>query len=213
MKKTVFLLILISCIFVAQSLNIARLKYNGGGDWYNDPSSIPELLSYYNTNVSNIFNIEEKTVTLMSSDISEYPMIWMTGHGNVVFSQLELDRLRNYLLYGGFLYIDDDYGMHKYIYPIIKNLFRDYPLVTIENDFKLFKTPFLFDKIPKIHEHDNKPPVLYGIFIDKRLVLLYSYECNISDGWASPDVHKNPPNIREKALKFGCNILHCVFNP
>jgi len=195
------------------SLNIARLKYDGGGDWYNDPSAIPELVRFYNKNVAEIFSEEEKTVSLTNSDLSEYPFIWMTGHGNVVFSPLELERLRNYLIYGGFIFIDDDYGMNSSIYPILQTLFSENPLVRIESDYPLFKEPFFFEKLPKIHEHDNKPPELFGIFINKRLCLLYSYECNLSDGWASPDVHGDPPEVREKALKFGCNILHHVFTP
>jgi hypothetical protein len=132
----------------------------------------------------------------------------MTGHGNVVFSDFELQILRNYLLSGGFIYIDDDYGMDNSIRQLLSNLFSDRTLVRIFPDYKIFTSFYNFDYLPKIHEHDNKEPEMWGIFIGERLALVYTYESNISDGWAGENVHGNPPEVREEALKFGVNILY-----
>ncbi|MFA5478824.1 MAG: DUF4159 domain-containing protein [Candidatus Muiribacteriota bacterium] len=212
MKKNLLILIVIFGYFFLYSdtgsLQIARLKYDGGGDWYNDPDVIPNITKFFNSNVSSIFKTDEAVVTLRDTTLIDYPILYMTGHGNVVFSDFELQILRNYLLSGGFIYIDDDYGMDNSIRQLLSKLFSDRPLVRIFSDYKIFTSFYNFDYLPKIHEHDDKQPEMWGIFIGERLALVYTYESNISDGWAGENVHGNPPEVREEALKFGVNILY-----
>jgi len=194
------------------SLKLARLSYKGGGDWYNDPSIIPNITRFFNKNISNIFENDEAVITLTDPEIENYPVIIMTGHGNVNFSESEKNILRNYLKNGGFLIIDDDYGMDTHIRNILKNLFNNHPLVKLHNDHEIFTSFFKFEKTPKIHTHNSKPPELWGIFINQRLSLIYLFETNITDGWASPDVHKDSEEKREQALKFGSNIIFYALN-
>ncbi len=206
----------ITCLLFVQlffSQEIAVLKYNGGGDWYANPTALPNLVKFCNQNISTKLNTKVNSVDVSSSELFLYPFLHMTGHGNVVFSQNDVQNLRNYLNSGGFLHIDDNYGMDEYVRKEIKKLFPDNQLVELPKNHPIFQSPFSFPNgLPKIHEHDNKPPQAFGIFIDKRLALLYTYETDLSDGWENQEVHNDPANVREKALKMGANIVHYVFN-
>lgn len=203
------------CIFLnlGFSQDIALLKYSGGGDWYANPTSLPNLVKYCNQHINTKLNQKITTVEPSSSELFLYPFIHMTGHGNVVFSTNDIQNIKNYLTAGGFLHIDDNYGMDEYIRKEIKKIFPETPLVEIPKNHALFQTPYSFPNgLPKIHEHDNKQPQAFGIFIENRLVLLYTYECDLGDGWENQDVHGDPLEVREKALKMGANIINYVFN-
>jgi hypothetical protein len=187
---------------------IARLKYSGGGDWYNDPSVIPNLLDFLREHTAMEVASEEVSVAISDEDFFSYPLIYMTGHGNVSFSEEEARRLRVYLEHGGFLYADDDYGMDRAFRREIKKVFPDKELLEVPLSHGIFHSPFEFPQgLPKIHQHDGGPPQAFGIFHEKRLIVLYTFETNISDGWASPQVHHDPREIREAALKMGTNIV------
>ncbi len=208
--KFVFILLLTNTCF---SQEIALLKYNGGGDWYANPTSLPNLIKYCNQNINTKIKAKPGTVTPGSPDIFSYPFVHMTGHGNVVFNDLEIENLRNYLYSGGFLHIDDNYGMDQYVRKEIKKIFPDVDLIEIPSSHPIFQKPYPFlTGLPKIHEHDNKRPQAFGIFIKDKLVLLYTYECDLGDGWEDPEVHNDPKEVREKALKMGANIMNFIFN-
>jgi hypothetical protein len=195
------------------SQEIALLKYSGGGDWYANPTSLPNLIKYSNQTIKTKIKSKPATVEPGSPDLFSYPFVHMTGHGNVVFSTSEQENLRNYLTSGGFLHIDDNYGMNKYIRKEIKKLFPSNDLVEIPASHPIFQKPNLFaGGIPKIHEHDGNRPQAFGIFIENRLVLLFTYETDLGDGWEDAEVNNDPIEVREKALKMGANILNYVFN-
>jgi hypothetical protein len=187
---------------------VARVKYNGGGDWYNDPSVIPNLLRFMQENTNVLVAREQRIVELTDDELFSYPVLYLTGHGNIVFSEEEARRLRTYLTQGGFLYADDDYGMDKAFRREIKKVFPDRELLELPLSHPIYRAHFSFpDGLPKIHEHDGKPPQGFGIFYEGRLVVYYTYETNISDGWADPEVHNDPPEVRRKALEMGTNIM------
>ena len=187
---------------------IARLKYSGGGDWYNDPSAEVNLLKFVQANTNIKVNAEYKFVDIASDEIFSYPFLFLTGHGNIVFSSDESKRLRTYLENGGFLYIDDDYGLDKAIRREIKKIFPEKDFLKLPFSNKIFNIFYKFDNgTPKTHEHDKNPPQSFGIFIGERLAVLYTFESNPSDGWTDPEVHNDPQNKREEALKFGTNII------
>lgn len=211
MKKLSFLFILISSISFSQE--IALLKYSGGGDWYANPTSLPNLIKFSNQNVNTKIKPKPGLVEPSSADLFSYPFVHMTGHGNVDFSNSDVINLRNYLTSGGFLHIDDNYGMDKYIRNEIKKIFPNINIIEIPVNHPIFQKPYVFASgIPKIHEHDGKRPQAFGIFIQERLVLLYTYETDLGDGWEDADVHNDPNEMRLKALKMGANILNYVFN-
>ncbi|MFM2369239.1 MAG: hypothetical protein RL619_1539 [Bacteroidota bacterium] len=211
MKKAYYLLLLIS--FTSFSQEIALLKYSGGGDWYANPTSLPNLIKYCNTTIHTKIKLKPGTVEPGSPDLLSYPFVHMTGHGNVVFSDVDVINLRNYLSAGGFLHIDDNYGMDQYIRKEIKKIFPNNDLVEIPANHAIFQKPYLFaNGLPKIHEHDGKRPQAFGIFIENKLVLLYTFECDLGDGWEDPEVHNDPAEVREKALKMGANIINYIFN-
>lgn len=190
------------------SVKIARLKYSGGGDWYNDQTAEVNLLQYIKRNTN--INVEPKYefVDLRNDNLFSYPIVFMTGHGNVNFSVEEVKNLKNYIENGGFLFIDDDYGLNKYIKDEIKKVFPDNDFVELPFDHPIFSSHFKFPNgTPKIHEHDNKTPKSFGIFIENRLAIFYTEESNPSDGWVEPEIHNNPPEKREEALKFGTNVI------
>jgi hypothetical protein len=193
------------------SIKVARLVYQGGGDWYANPTSLPNLVKFCNQNINtNIAPPED--VEVGSPNIFNYPFIHMTGHGNVVFSADEIENLRNYLFSGGFLHIDDNYGMDVYIRTELKKVFPEYDLVELPFSHPIFHQKFDFKNgLPKIHEHDGKRPQAFGIIHNGRLILLYTYECDLGDGWEDKDVHKDPDDIRLKALQMGANIMQYVF--
>ena len=206
-------LILIAFIWnLGFTQEIAVAKYSGGGDWYANPTSLPNLAKFCNQNINTKINTKIATVDVGSTEIFSYPYIHMTGHGNVVFSPNDVINLRNYLMSGGFLQIDDNYGMNEYIRKEIKKIFPDNTLTEIPSNHIIFQEPFNFPGgLPKIHEHDNQKPQAFGIFIEGRIVLLYTYETDLGDGWEDTEVHNNPQNVREKALKMGANILNYAF--
>jgi hypothetical protein len=187
---------------------IARLKYSGGGDWYNDPSAEVNLLKFVQANTNIKVNAEYKFVDIASDEIFSYPFLFLTGHGNIVLSTDETKRLKTYLENGGFLYIDDDYGMDKAIRREMKKVFPGNDFIEVPFSHKIFNIFYKFENgIPKTHEHDKNPPQTFGIFLGTRLVVLYTFESNPSDGWADPEVHNDPKDKREEALKFGTNII------
>ncbi len=202
-----------SGIGISQSTyKIALLKYNGGGDWYANPTSLPNLIKFCNKNLHTEINKEPATVEVGSPEIFNYPFIHMTGHGNVIFSSEELKNLRTYLLGGGFLHADDNYGMDKYIRREIKKLFPDKELVELPFSHPIFHQKYNFPNgLPKIHKHNGKRPQAFGIFIDNRLVLLYTYECDLGDGWEDTEVHHDTEEKHLQALKMGANIIQYVF--
>lgn len=195
------------------TVKIALLKYRGGGDWYANPTSLPNLIKYCNIELgTNIFP-EPITVDVGSSDIFNYSFVHMTGHGNVVFSAQEADNLRNYLMSGGFLHIDDNYGMNEFVRREMKKVFPELDFVEIPYSHPIFRQKYKFDKgLPKIHEHDNKPAQGFGLFFQGNLVCLYSYETDLGDGWEDEAVHNDPKEKRTDALKMGANIIMYIFN-
>jgi len=210
----IFQLLILFILLPTKAQEIALLKYSGGGDWYANPTSLPNLIQFCNQNIHTTINPKPATVTPGSLDIFSYPYIHMTGHGNVTFNEQELENLRNYLISGGFLHIDDNYGLNEYIQKEIKKLFPKEDFVEIPVTHSLFQKPFPFPNgLPKIHEHDGKKPQAFGIFIRNKLVLLYTYECDLGDGWEEDsEVHNDPKEIHEKALKMGANILYHAFD-
>ncbi|MFN8285681.1 MAG: DUF4159 domain-containing protein [Chitinophagales bacterium] len=215
MRNFVLAALFVLCISAApeKPLKIALLKYNGGGDWYANPTSLPNLVKYCNQNLGMNLDPEPGTVEVGSPELFNYPFVHMTGHGNVVFNAQELDNLRAYLIGGGFLHADDNYGMDKFIRPQLDKLFPNSKLVELPFSHGIFHQKFEFPNgLPKIHEHDGKSPQAFGLFYEGRLVVLYTYECDLGDGWEDQDVHKDPQEVREKALKMGANIIKYVFN-
>lgn len=194
------------------SVQIALLKYSGGGDWYANPTSLPNLISFCNKTIQT--NIQPDPVTIDAGDpnIFNFPFVHMTGHGNVVFSDSEADNLRKYMMGGGFLHIDDNYGMDKFIRPQLKKVFPELELVEVPFNHPIFHQKFIFKNgLPKIHEHDDKPPQGFGLFWEGRLVCFYTYECDLGDGWENPEVHRDPEETRQMALQMGANIIQFVF--
>jgi hypothetical protein len=189
-------------------MTIGRLHYDGGGDWYANPSSLPNLLNAIRTRTNLRVAPEEKVVTLSDDDLWSVPYIYMTGHGNVRFSDQDLATLRQYLLQGGFLHADDNYGMDTSIRRELARLFPDHPLVEVPLDHPVYHVVFDFPKgIPKIHVHDGKPAQGFGIFLDGRLAVYYSYQSDLGDGWEDPAVHHDPPEKHEAALRMGVNLF------
>ncbi len=194
------------------SLKLALLKYNGGGDWYANPTALPNLAKFCNDNLGTNFDIDYATVEVGSADLFNYSFIHMTGHGNVVFSDAEAENLRNYLIGGGFIHIDDNYGMDQYIRPTLKKVFPELQLIELPFEHEIYRQKFQFKNgLPKIHKHDDKPPQGLGLFWEGRLVCFYSYESDLGDGWEDPDVHKDPEAIRQKALQMGANIIQFAY--
>lgn len=213
--KIFFAIILLSVLTISTSaqVKVALLKYSGGGDWYANPTSLPNLVKFCNANMGTNIVTDIPTVDPGSSDIFNYPFIHMTGHGNVMFSEQEVENLRQYMLSGGFLHIDDNYGMDVFIRPQIKKIFPEYELIEIPFSHAIYHQQYDFPNgLPKIHEHDAKPPKGFGIVVDGRIVLFYTYECDLGDGWESPDVHNDSQETRTKALQMGANIIRYVFN-
>lgn len=190
------------------SYEVAVLKYNGGGDWYANPTSMPNLVKFCNKNLDMNINKEVATVEVGSPDLFNYPFVHMTGHGNVVFSDQDAKNLRKYLVNGGFLHIDDNYGMDKFIRNELKKVFPNLELIELPHDNPIYHQKYEFQQgPPKVHEHDGKAPQGYGIIYEGRLVLYYTVESDLGDGWEDQDVHNDSEATRMKALKMGSNIL------
>lgn len=212
MKKIFFLVLSPVLIFGQSNFNLAILKYNGGGDWYANPTSVPNLIEFCNNNLQTNINTDVKIVEAGSLDIFNFPFIYMTGHGNVVFSDSEVENLNKYLISGGFLHIDDNYGMDTYIRPEISKIFPQVELIELPSNHGIFNQTFFFENgIPKIHEHNKQRAQALGIIIDGRLVLLYTYETDLGDGWEDKEIHNNSEEIRRKSLEMGANIIEYVF--
>ncbi|MDG1350798.1 MAG: DUF4159 domain-containing protein [Crocinitomicaceae bacterium] len=194
------------------SLHVAVLKYNGGGDYYANPTALPNLVRFCNSNLKTGLN--EKDIPYVeagSKAIFDYPFVHMTGHGNVVFSQPEVKNIRTYLEAGGFLHIDDNYGMDPFVRVELKKIFPNKDLTELPSNHPIFNQSYNLPGLPKIHEHDGNPAQAFGFFIDGRLVCLYTFESDLSDGWEDPNVHNDPELKRVEALQMGANILHYVF--
>jgi hypothetical protein len=216
MKKLLSLFCIISFVLSlilpvpaqSQDVQLARIKYRGGGDWYNDPSSLKNLAEFVQQQVPIAINPEYDDIALGSSDLFEYSFAFLTGHGTISINRAEASNLRTYLENGGFLYIDDDYGLDEHFREVIKQVYPDEELVEVPFDHPIYHQVYDFPEgLPKIHEHDNEPPRGFGLFREGRLVLFYTYESNLADGWANSEVHNDPAAVREKALQMGTNIL------
>lgn len=217
--NNVFFAILLSVSFSfissvsAQYPPLAVLKYGGGGDWYANPTSLKNLAVFCNQHLGTQFPEKEAQVEVGSVQIFNYPWIHMTGHGNVVFTDQEAMNLRKYLVSGGFLHIDDNYGLDPYVRPQMKKVFPDLEFVELPFNHPIFLKPFVFPNgLPKIHEHDGLAPQAFGLFYEGRLVCLYTYESDLGNGWEDPEVHNDPEEIRLAALKMGANILYYVLS-
>ena len=213
--KSLKILFFISCIATFNTVfsqQIAVLKYNGGGDWYANPTALPNLIKFCNSSIKTSIKENPETVAVNSIDLFNYPIVFMTGHGNVFFAEDDAENLRNYLIAGGFLHISDNYGLDKFIRKEIRKIFPTLDFQEIPYNHPIFHQTFNFDKgVPKIHEHDNKAPQGFGLFYEGRLVCFYDYEADLSDGWEDEEIHNDPFEIREKALKMGANIIEYAF--
>lgn len=213
MLRALVLLTLLCCVAPAQaaesgSFTIARLQYGGGGDWYSDPSSLPNLLRFLRANTLVDAAVEEARVALLDEELFSYPYVYMTGHGNISFSPAEVERLRRYLESGGFLHADDNYGMDESFRREMKKVFPLSEWVELPPEHEIFHNHFEFSAgLPKIHEHDGKRPQALALFVEDRLAVVYTYETDLGDGWEDEDVHGNPPSKRLDALRMGVNIV------
>ena len=214
---TITRLIFLMALLVTQGeahaqLKIAKLKYGGGGDWYANKTALPNLIKFCNEYLAMNLAPEEDAVEVGSRDLFSYPYLYMTGHGNVVFSTEEAQNLRNYLIGGGFLHIDDNYGLDKFIRLELKKVFPELELVEIPFTHPIYHQKFNFPKgLPKIHEHDGKPAQGLGLFYEGRLVAFYSFECDLGNGWEDPRIHNDPEAKRQDALQMGANIISFCF--
>jgi len=207
-RKLIILLYILGFAY-AQSLSIARIHYSGGGDWYSDPSSLPNLLTYVDKHTPISVYPEEFKVKLTDENINQYPYLYLTGHGNIRFTNDEVISLRTILMDGGFLHADDNYGMDESFRREIKRVFPNKNLVPLPHDHAIFHSYFsLPNGLPKVHEHDNQPPQALALFEEDRILLLYTYESDLGDGWEDASVHEDPWPIRESALKMGVNIIY-----
>ena len=211
MKSLFFLLISFSFI-LANAQDVAILKYSGGGDWYANPTAVPNLVSFTNKTIgTTISNIQ--TVAINSEAIYNYPIVFMTGHGNVFFSETEVQNLKDYLISGGFLHISDNYGLDTFIRRELKKVFPKLELIEIPTNHPIFNQTYKFSNgIPKIHVHNKESAKGYGLFYEGRMIVFYDHETDLSDGWEDEIIHHNPKIIREKALKMGANIIEYAFN-
>ena len=212
-RFVIVVLLMVATDAEAQNYQIATLKYRGGGDWYSNPTALPNLVEFANREIGTSIRTNIAIVEVGSQNLFNYPFVYMTGHGNVVFSAQEAQNLRNYLIGGGFLHVDDNYGLDPFFRREIAKVFPEYELVELPYSYPIYHQKFSFpDGPPKIHEHDGKPPQGFGIFHEGRLVLYYTYETDLGNGWEDQIVHGNPQEVRLKALRMGANILQYVFN-
>ncbi len=203
---------LMSTTLSEPTLKMGLLKYNGGGDWYSNPTSLPNLAKFCNQNLGTNFDTDYSVVDVGSAELFNYAFVHMTGHGNVVFNDAEAENLRNYLIGGGFLHIDDNYGIDPYVRAAMKKVFPEQEFVELPWDHPIYKQKYEFKNgLPKIHKHDDKPAQGFGLFWEDRLVCFYSFESDLGDGWEDPEVHKDPEEIRQQALKMGANLVQYAF--
>jgi len=215
MLKRLVIIILMSwgfCTFGQYSVQLAVLKYCGGGDWYANPTALPNLIRFCNDNLNTDINPEPATVDVGSLELFNYPFVHMTGHGNVVFTNQDIKNLRDYLTGGGFLHISDNYGMDKFIRREMKRVFPEANFIELPFDHPIYHQEYNFDQgLPKIHEHDDNAPEGYGLFYEDRMICFYDFECDLGDGWEDSEVHKDSEATRIKALQMGANIVQFVF--
>ena len=210
--RYLFFLLFLSLFTQVTAQELAVLKYKGGGDWYANPTALPNLIDFTNANCHTKIDRNPKSVAVSSEDLFNYPMVFMTGHGNVFFSEEEAKNLREYLISGGFLHISDNYGLNAYIRRELKKVFPNLELKEIPKNHPIYNQKFSFPNgLPKIHEHDNKAPQGFGLFYEGRLICFYDYESDLSDGWENEVVHNDPAEVREKALKMGANLIIYAF--
>ncbi len=213
MKKIAFLLLFCVVCFTASTQTIALLKYRGGGDWYANPTSLTNLIGFCNEHLHTNLNDKYETVDVSSRDIFQYPYVHLTGHGNIIFSAEEASNLREYLVAGGFLHIDDNYGLDPFIRAQMKVVFPELEFVELPFNHPIYHQKYTFPNgLPKIHEHDNRPAQGFGLIWEGRLICFYTYECDLGDGWEDAVVHNNSEATRTKALQMGANIIMYVFN-
>ncbi len=215
MRRILFSLMVIAfsqTLLAQTTVQIALLKYSGGGDWYANPTSLPNLIEFCNENIQTNINPEPATVDVGSPEIFNFPFVHMTGHGNVVFSNQDIKNLRDYLIGGGFLHISDNYGLDKFIRREMKRVFPELDFVELPFDHPIYHQKYDFNNgPPKIHEHDGKPAQGFGLVFEGRLICYYDYECDLGDGWEDPEVHNDSQATRTKALEMGANIVQYVF--
>ncbi len=208
----ILLLVTVQGAFGQSSLKLGLLKYRGGGDWYADPTALPNISKYVNQELGMNLDPAYGTVEAGSPEIFNYPFLHITGHGNILFSEEEAANLRNYLMAGGFLYIDDNYGLDPFIRPAMKRVFPELEFVELPFSHPIYTTPNPFPNgLPKIHEHDGKEPQGFALIWQGRVVCFYTYECDITDGWEDAGVHNNTPEKRQAALRMGANIIRYAF--
>lgn len=212
MKQLIFLFLLLFSVGIVNAQEIAVLRYGGGGDWYSNPTALTNLIKFCNEQINTTLNEKPETVTPDNVDLFNYPFIHMTGHGNVFFTNDEAKNLRDYLVSGGFLHIDDNYGMDEYLRKELVKIFPNIELKELPGNHPIFNYHFKFPEgLPKIHEHDNARSQAFGITYEGRLVLLYTYESDLGDGWENPEIHNDPEEVRLKALRMGANIVKYAF--
>lgn len=208
-----FLMIFVPGILCSQQISIALLKYRGGGDWYANPTSLPNLVKFCNRELDTDINTNIATVDVGSPDIFNYPFVHATGHGNITFDDAEATNLRKYLVAGGFLHIDDNYGIKDFVMKEMRKVFPELEWAELPYSHPIFEKPYHFpDGLPKVHEHDMKAPQAFALFYEGRMVCLFTYECDLGDGWEDQRVHKDSDEVRLKALKMGANIIEYVFS-
>jgi len=206
---TTAVILLLTNIILGQEFSIARVNYGGGGDWYCDPSSIPNILSYLTKNTSIEAAHDEYRIKLTTKEMRGHPYLYMTGHGNIRFTDEEIIDLREYLLGGGFLHTDDNYGLNTSFRREMKRVFPDRDFVELPHDHAVFHSYFdMPNGLPKIHEHDGKPPQLFALYNEDRIMVIYSFESDLGDGWEDEEVHNDPPELRTAALQMGVNIIY-----
>jgi hypothetical protein len=210
--KLFLTLLTFSFLVTTNAQDVAILKYSGGGDWYANPTAIPNLVAFANQNIKTNITKNPQNIVISSEDIYNFPILFMTGHGNVYFSDEDATNLKSYLISGGFLHISDNYGLDKFIRRELKKVFPSLELKEIPSNHPIYNQTFKFPEgMPKIHEHDKKPAQGFGLFYAGRLVVFYDYETDLSDGWEDEIIHNNPKSVREKALKMGANIIEYAF--
>ena len=206
------ILFFFSALLSVQAQEIAVLKYNGGGDWYSNPTALPNLIEFSNKNINTSIRKNPTTVAVNNADIFNFPIVFLTGHGNVYFSEDEAKNLRTYLISGGFLHISDNYGLDTFIRREMLKVFPNLKFQEIPKEHPIYNQTYTFKNgLPKIHEHNNNAPKGFGLFYEGRLVCFYDFESDLSDGWEDAIVHNNPQEVREKALKMGANIIEYAF--
>jgi len=211
-KISILILVFFCGSFFLAAQEIAVLEYGGGGDWYANPTALPNLIQFCNENIQTKLKEKSTSVKPSSVDIFNYPILFITGHGNIIFNDEDRQNLRDYMTAGGFIHISDNYGMDSYVRKAFKSIFPTLDFKEIPYTHPIYHQTYNFDKgLPKIHEHDGKPPKGYGLFYEGELVCFYDYESDLSDGWESQVVHNDPPAVRLKALQMGANIIQYAF--